>query len=179
MSREKREMMLVFRQRHYEPREFAFLMGFLRSRLPWFCNSNGPRKRVLWGNPAPFPVVNIIRGNWITDVYRLKTQGAHAALRPPIPKGRYFTDAGYQARTGGPAGWKSCLLFTHIFAFGCAAQRGACSSWIAASSSPPSWSGCEPRGSRTSRSLRFFRARARIRWLGPTKPNSLQSSIDT
>jgi hypothetical protein len=95
--RERREVMLVFRQRHYEPREFAFLMGFLRSQLPWFCNSNGPRKRVLWGNPAPFPVVNIIRGNWIADIYRLKAPGgARAVVRPPIRHRRYFTHAGYE-----------------------------------------------------------------------------------
>jgi hypothetical protein len=65
---QQREVLLVFRQRRYSPREYARFVAFLRSILPWFCNSNGPQKRVLWGNPAPFPAVNIICGHWMRDV---------------------------------------------------------------------------------------------------------------
>jgi len=92
--------------RSYTAREYAYFIGFLRSSLPWFCNSNGPRKRVLWGNAAPFPVVNIICGHWIRDVYRLRQPaGAQAAIRPPIPSRKYFRGASYQ-------GWRrhACWL---------------------------------------------------------------------
>ena len=61
---ERREILLLFRDRDYDCAEFADLVSFLRLALPWFSNSNGPKKHVLWGNPAPYPVVNIITGHW-------------------------------------------------------------------------------------------------------------------
>jgi hypothetical protein len=102
---EQREVLLLFRQRRYAPRDYAHFAGFLRTTFPWFCNANGPEKRVLWGNPAPFPASNIITGAWIKDVYRLKEPGgADAVVRPAIPRGRYFTHGPY-------LGWRSRALW--------------------------------------------------------------------
>lgn len=90
---EQREVLIVFRQRHYQPREYAYFVCCLRTLFPWFCNANGPRGRVLWGNAAPYPAANLITGRWADDVYALRRPGgAEAVIRTPIPKGRYFQD---------------------------------------------------------------------------------------
>jgi len=112
---EKREILLMFRGRRYEPRDYAYFVAFLRTVLPWFCNSNGPERRVLWGNPSPYPVANIIVGHWIRDVYLLRRPGGAAAVvRPPVPAGKYFIDGPYQARRR-EARWPERLLahWTH------------------------------------------------------------------
>lgn len=94
---ERRELLVMFRQRAYSPRDYAYFVGFLRTLFPWFCNSNGPNKRVLWGNPSPFPVANLITGNWIRDIYRLKKPGGVAAVvRPPLPVASYFQQPPYR-----------------------------------------------------------------------------------
>jgi hypothetical protein len=94
---ESREILLLFRARDYDTAEFAFLVSFLRLALPWFSNANGPKKHVLWGNPAPYPVVNIITGFWKTDTYRLKrVPDARILVRPPVPAGRYFQHGAYR-----------------------------------------------------------------------------------
>jgi hypothetical protein len=88
---ERREVLIVFRKREYHPRDYAYFVCCLRTLFPWFCNANGPRGRVLWGNAAPFPAANLITGNWIRDVYALKRPGgADAVVRPPVEKGKYF-----------------------------------------------------------------------------------------
>jgi hypothetical protein len=88
---ERREVLIVFRKRAYEPRDYAYFVCCIRTLFPWFCNANGPRGRVLWGNAAPFPAANLITGNWIRDVYALKKPGGAAAVvRPPIARGAYF-----------------------------------------------------------------------------------------
>jgi hypothetical protein len=88
---ERREVLILFRQRDYQPREYAYFVCCLRTLFPWFCNANGPRGRVLWGNAAPFPAANLITGNWARDVYALKRpHGAATVIRPPIAKGRFF-----------------------------------------------------------------------------------------
>jgi hypothetical protein len=93
---QKREVLLVFRRRDYSTREYAYFVCAIRTLFPWFCNSNGPRKRVLWGNPAPFAVANLITGYWARDVYALKTPGgAQRVVRPAIPAGQYFTMRNY------------------------------------------------------------------------------------
>jgi len=94
---ERREVLILFRQRRYHPREFGYFVCCLRTLFPWFCNANGPRGRVLWGNAAPFPAANLITGNWVRDVYALKRPGGAAAVvRPPVEPGEYF-----QGRYGG------------------------------------------------------------------------------
>src|SRR5262249_49572883 len=97
--------MVMFRQRDYHTASYAHFVCCLRTLFPWFCNSNGPQRRVLWGNPSPFPVANIITGNWIRDVYRLKKPGgADAVVRPPIPRGRYFVGGPYRGGRRRPRG---------------------------------------------------------------------------
>jgi hypothetical protein len=110
VRQERREVLVMFRQRDYSTTEYAYFACCLRSLFPWFCNSNGPRKRVLWGNPSPFPVANLITGNWIRDVYQLKKPGgALAVVRPPIEQGRYFTTGPYRGWRRAPL-WPEKLL---------------------------------------------------------------------
>lgn len=98
---EKREVLVIFRQREYSPTDYAYLSGFFRSIFPYFCNANGPQKRVLWGNASPYPVSNIITGAWIRDVYMLKQPGcASKVARAPIDVGKYFQNGPYE-------GWRS------------------------------------------------------------------------
>ncbi len=95
--RERREILVMFRRRDYAPRAYAFFVGCMRTLFPWFCNSNGPNRRVLWGNPSPFPVANLITGSWIRDIYRLKQPGgAEVVARPPIPAWNYFVRCPYR-----------------------------------------------------------------------------------
>ena len=115
VQRERREVLVMFRQREYSTREYAYYVGCMRTLFPWFCNSNGPLKRVLWGNPSPFPVANIITGNWIRDIYRLKRPGGAAeVIRPPIRAGEYFRHAPYRGCRREPL-WPEKLLaqYTH------------------------------------------------------------------
>jgi hypothetical protein len=89
---ERREVLILFRRKEYCTREYAYFVCAVRSLFPWFCNSNGPRKRVLWGNPAPVAVANLITGHWARDVYALKSPGgAQRVIRPAIASGHYFT----------------------------------------------------------------------------------------
>jgi hypothetical protein len=93
---QRREPVTLFRERDYDRAEFARFVCFMRTIFPWFSNSNGPKKFVLWGNPSPYPAVNTITGNWIADCRALKTErGRREVARPPIPAGRYFQDGPY------------------------------------------------------------------------------------
>ena len=93
---ERREVLILFRRKSYRPRDYAYFVCALRTLFPWFCNANGPRGRVLWGNLAPFPAANLITGNWVRDVYALKKPGGAArVVRPPIARGAYFTGTNY------------------------------------------------------------------------------------
>lgn len=88
---EQREVLILFRKRNYHPRDYAYFVCCLRTLFPWFCNANGPRGRVLWGNAAPFAAANLITGRWIADVYALKQPGGtDRVARRPVPRGRYF-----------------------------------------------------------------------------------------
>jgi hypothetical protein len=96
VGRERREVLLLFRRRGYTPREFAYFSCCVRTLFPWFCNANGPKGRVLWGNTSLFPAANLITGAWIRDVYALKRPGGAAAVvRPPVGAGVYFRDGPY------------------------------------------------------------------------------------
>lgn len=93
---QKREPITLFRDRDYDRQEFARFVCFMRSVLPWFSNSNGPKKFVLWGNPSPYPAVNTITGNWIADCRALKThEGRLNVARAPIPSATYFRTGPY------------------------------------------------------------------------------------
>lgn len=101
VDREDREPLLVFRKRNYDRKEYARFVCFLRSQFGWFSNSNGPRRRVLWGNPGPYATVNMITGRWIRDVRSLRKPDKYGpAPRAPISQ-TYFKDGpydGYRSR---------------------------------------------------------------------------------
>jgi hypothetical protein len=91
-----REPITVFRDRDYDRDAFARFVCFMRTTFPWFSNSNGPKKFVLWGNPSPYPAVNTITGNWIGDCRALKTEhGRRTVARSPIPPRVYFQNGPY------------------------------------------------------------------------------------
>ena len=115
VSQERREVLFLFRTRDYRPRDLAYFSCCLRTLFPWFCNSNGPRARVLWGNQAPFVACNLITGAWIADVYALKRPGGAAtSARPPISE-RYFQEGRYDRGRESPR-WPEKLLAwaTHL-----------------------------------------------------------------
>lgn len=92
---EKREPVSVFRNREYDREEFLEFVCFLRTIFPYFSNTNGNKKRIGWGNPAPYPAVNTITGHWMTDTYKIYTEeGRNSVCRPPITA-RYFTKEVY------------------------------------------------------------------------------------
>jgi hypothetical protein len=96
-----REVLFIFRQRDYSPLEYAYFSCCMRTVFPWFCNPNGPRDRVLWGNAAPFPAANLITGRWINDVQALREPGgAEKVVRKALAAGKYFRDGGYGAGRG-------------------------------------------------------------------------------
>lgn len=87
---ERRELTVVTRERHFDPEEFSWFVCFVRARLPWYANGNGPtKKRVLWGTPSPYAAVNPINGSWVRDLKRFLAGGV-AEVRPPIDVSRYF-----------------------------------------------------------------------------------------
>jgi hypothetical protein len=92
-----REPVTLFRDRDYDRDEFARFVCFMRTIFPWFSNSNGPKKFVLWGNPSPYPAVNTITGNWIRDCRALKSrEGRLTVAQPPIPAKQYFQNGPYR-----------------------------------------------------------------------------------
>jgi hypothetical protein len=90
IRQERREVTLVFRERNYDPAEFAYFSAFVMSHLPWFANVNGAGRKVMWGNPSPYPASNIINGAWVTDISRLRHGDTASIVRPPLPPGLYF-----------------------------------------------------------------------------------------
>ena len=89
VRRERREVTLVFRERKYDPVEYAYFSGFIMANFPWFANVNGPGKKVMWGNPAPYAAMNIINGSWVRDVDALR-RGRPTFLRAPLAAEQYF-----------------------------------------------------------------------------------------
>src|SRR5213592_4607766 len=84
----------------------------MRTIFPWFSNSNGPKKFVLWGNPSPYPAVNTITGNWINDCRALKSEaGRKRVARPSIPPNRYFQNGPYHGERSRTL-WPEHLLAT-------------------------------------------------------------------
>lgn len=108
---EKRELTLVLRERSYDPLEYAWFVTFVRSRLPWYANPNGPtKKRVLWGVPSPYPNINPINGSWIADMTKL-VRGEEPPVRPAIDTARWF-----QGRYRGNQPCYSFLVRFHAWA---------------------------------------------------------------
>jgi hypothetical protein len=88
---EKRELTLVFRERDYSEAEYADFGGFLRSVLPWYSNTNGPKDLVHWGSKAPYATVNMITGEFKRDLEMLEAGGDPLQVaRPSIARGRYM-----------------------------------------------------------------------------------------
>lgn len=95
VKEEKREPVTVFRNKNYDPKEYLDFVCFLRSQLPWFSNTNGNKKRIGWGNPAPYPATNTITGYWKDDLYKFYNIESRKTLcRPPISK-KYFLNDNY------------------------------------------------------------------------------------
>ena len=91
VAAERREILIVFRRPEYRAKDFALFVCTMRSLFCWFCNANGPKKRVLWGNAAPYPTANLITGHWMADVIALRhPDGPMRVVRPAIDENRWF-----------------------------------------------------------------------------------------
>ena len=102
---QKRELVVVLRQREYDRGALAGLACFFRTRLPFWANPNGNKKRIQWGVPAPYPNINVITGAWIADTLALlASHGSVDVVRPPVGSGRYFKDGPYTD------GWRELLF---------------------------------------------------------------------
>lgn len=88
---QRRELTVVLRERHYDPTEYAWFIGFIRAHQPWYANGNGPsRKRVLHGTPSPYPAINPINGSWVKDIRALYRGDLESLLAPPLDGPDYF-----------------------------------------------------------------------------------------
>jgi hypothetical protein len=105
---QKRELLIVFRDQHYDVKDYGRFVGFIRTALPWFSNGNGP-KPVFPGRAAPYATVNVVTGHWIDDVNRLERDGEANIARAPIPVGRYFQQTEYRG-TRTEARWPETIL---------------------------------------------------------------------
>ncbi len=87
---EKREPVTILRERNYDRKEFLEFVCFLRTMFPWFSNSNGNKKRIGWGNPAPYCSVNTITGYWMDGTYATYTEEGRQNMARPAIKTKYF-----------------------------------------------------------------------------------------
>lgn len=111
IDREKREIMVVFREREYDPDDLALFTCLARTVLPYWANPNGNKRRMHWGVPSPYPLVNIITGNWIRETRMLLSESGRANVaRPPMPSGSYFEQGPYDG------GWEDYLLPERLLA---------------------------------------------------------------
>lgn len=95
VHKEKREISLVFRERKYSPLEYAYYSGFMMANIPWFANVNGPGKKVMWGNPSPYCAMNIINGNWVKDLDKLR-KGKTDFIKSPVRSEYFLAEYGQQ-----------------------------------------------------------------------------------
>ena len=107
---QNREVLLFFRDRDYSEAEYAMFVVYLRTRLPWFLNSDGPKKNVLWGNKSPYAVVNLITEEWAKDLFALKGGDINSIVRPPIQSEGYFDENSYISRCSISIRWPERLL---------------------------------------------------------------------
>lgn len=92
---EKREPVTILRDKNYDRVELLQFVCFLRTMFPYFSNSNGNKKRIGWGNPAPYPSINTITGHWKKDTYKFyDREKLKSVCRPPITK-KYFQAKSY------------------------------------------------------------------------------------
>jgi hypothetical protein len=105
VRQERREIVVVLRNRNYDRHALAGLACFFRTCLPFWANPNGNKPRIQWGVPAPYPNINVITGAWIADTRRLIAgRGSLDVVRPPVAAGCYFQNGPY---TGG---WSELLF---------------------------------------------------------------------
>ncbi len=96
IMKEKREPTIIFRDKNYDPEEFAIFSCFMKTRFPFFGNPNGNKKRLHWGTPAPWPAFNLIAGWWIKPTKQLRrTENHFSVLRAPFVKGVYLQKRNY------------------------------------------------------------------------------------
>jgi hypothetical protein len=108
---QRREVIVVMRQRDYDRHQLAGLACFMRTRLPFWANPNGNKKTIQWGIPAPYPNINVITGAWIADTRALiASRGSDSVVRAPVGGGRYFQDGPYTD------GWRDFLLPERLLA---------------------------------------------------------------
>ena len=97
--KEKREPTIVFRDKDYDPDEFAIFSCFMKTRFPFFGNPNGNKKRLHWGTPSPSPAFNLILGWWIKPTKKLRYKSNHdSLLRPAVSQGIYMLAKDYGSR---------------------------------------------------------------------------------
>jgi len=102
---QRRELVVILRDRQYDRIALAGLACFFRTRLPFWANPNGNKARIQWGVPAPYPNINVITGAWIADTRALvASHGSRDVVRPPVGPGLYFQNGPY---TGG---WRELLF---------------------------------------------------------------------
>ncbi len=99
-AEQSRELIVVLRERQYDPEEYAWCLGVVRAHIPWYANANGPKRPgVLWGTPSPYPVINPINGSWARDVENLRRGRMEHLVRPPIPQRCYFQGSYHGTRS--------------------------------------------------------------------------------
>ncbi|OUR97080.1 hypothetical protein A9Q84_12170 [Halobacteriovorax marinus] len=92
---EKREPVTIFRNKNYDREKLLEFACFMRTMFPFFSNSNGNRKRIGWGNPAPYAAINTITGNWKRDTYKFYSkESALTAPREPVSS-KYFRESSH------------------------------------------------------------------------------------
>jgi len=124
LRHERREPLLVFRERDPDPAAYADFIGFLRSELPYFANSNGRGRPPLWGNRSPYPTVNVVTGRWIRDVRMLRTEtGRRSSPRAPISQ-LYFADGPYVGARSSASAAEHALAKVHELRIRLRGERG-------------------------------------------------------
>lgn len=112
--RHQREVTLVMRTRHYDPLDYAYCVGTVRTLVPWFSNGNGPTKKpVLWGNAAPYPAIALINGAWMNETFALLHGDTTTIARPPVQERDGFR-ARYQGTRRTPI-WFDRLLAWQMY----------------------------------------------------------------
>ena len=111
---EKREPVTILRDRNYDREEFLQFVCFLRTLFPYFSNSNGNKKRIGWGNPAPFASVNTITGYWKNDTFKFYSkEKVKTVARSPIATNYFSLEAYLPTRSTFTAPEKYLARFTN------------------------------------------------------------------
>ena len=122
---QKREILLFFRDRQYSESDYAMFAVYLRTRVPWFLNTDGPKKNVMWGNKSPYPVVNLITEEWAKDLFALADGDTEGIVRPPIDSQGYFEQESYNTNCNIEIRWPERLLALYSrFRIYCRGEKG-------------------------------------------------------